>query len=116
MLLTGPILPTLLKLSIPNTAAMLATVLVSVAETVYVGRLGTAALAGIAVVFPVTVLQQSFSNGAMGGVSSAISRALGADDAQRAGALALHATVIGLVAASICSVGMLIWGARCIAY
>lgn len=111
MLVAGPILPTLLRLSLPNTVAMSATVLVSVAETAYVGRLGTAALAGIAVVFPIIVLQQSFSNGAMGGgVSSAISRALGANDGQRARALALHATIIGIVAGSLSSLGMLACG------
>jgi putative MATE family efflux protein len=93
-LTTGAILPTLVGLSLPNTLSMLASVSVSVAETAYVGVLGTPALAGIAV-----ALQQSFSNGAMGGgVSSAISRALGAKDEARAQALALHALIIGLVA------------------
>lgn len=111
-LTAGPVLPTLLRLSLPNTVAMTATVLVSVAETAYVGQLGTAALAGIAVVFPLIVLQQSFSNGAMGGgVSSAISRALGARDEQRARALALHATIIGLVAGLLSTAGMLVFGA-----
>src|SRR5271154_3787288 len=96
-LVTGSILPTLLRLSFPNTAALLATGMVSVAETAYVGRLGTAALAGIAVVFPIIVLQQSFAMGAMGGgVASAMSRALGAKDEQRARALALHAVIIGM--------------------
>lgn len=110
-LVSSPILPTLLRLSLPNTVATSATVLVSVAETAYIGRLGTAALAGIAVVFPIIVLQQSFSNGAMGGgVSSAISRALGANDELRALALALHATIIGLVAGILCSAGMLTFG------
>lgn len=109
--LQGPILPTLLRLSAPNVVAMTATVLVSVAETAYVGQLGTPALAGIAVVFPLIVLQQSFSNGAMGGgVSSAISRALGAQDEEKARALALHAVVIGLVAGALSTAGMLFFG------
>lgn len=95
-LLAAPILPTLLRLSLPNMAAMSATALVAIAETAYVGLLGTSALAGLALVFPMVMLQQMLSAGAMGGgVSSSVSRALGAGDEARARALALHATVIG---------------------
>jgi putative MATE family efflux protein len=98
-LLTAPILPTLLRLTLPNTVAMLATALVAVAETAYIGRLGTVPLAAMALVFPMIMLTQMMSAGAMGGgVSSAISRALGSGDASRAQALALHATLIGLAA------------------
>ena len=100
-LLAGPILPTLLRLTLPNLAAMLVTALVAIAETAYVGILGTTQLAAIALVFPMVMLMQMLSAGAMGGgVSSAISRALGAGDEARAEALALHATVIGAVAGS----------------
>ena len=60
-LLTAPILPTLLSLSLPNMIAMMATTLVAIAETTYVGRLGTSALAGIALVFPMVMLQQMLS-------------------------------------------------------
>lgn len=98
-LLTSPILPTLVRLSLPNMAAMVAIALVAIAETAYVGALGTPALAGLALVFPMAMLQQMLSAGAMGGgVSSAVSRALGAGDAARAQALALHAVAIGLAA------------------
>src|SRR6478672_8477437 len=80
-LLAAPILPTLLKLALPSSIAMFGGALVAVAETSYVGRLGTEPLAGIALVFPFVMLTQMMSAGAMGGgVSSAISRALGAGD------------------------------------
>jgi putative MATE family efflux protein len=95
-LLTSPILPTLLRLAIPNTIAMVGIALVTVAETSYIGRLGTEPLAAIALVFPFAMLTQMMSAGAMGGgVSSAISRALGAGDRDRAATLALHAVLIG---------------------
>src|ERR1700709_2608586 len=95
-LLTSPILPTLLKLAVPNVVAMLGTALVAVAETSYIGRLGIEPLAAIALVFPFTMLTQMMSAGAMGGgVSSAISRALGAGNRDRAAILALHAAMIG---------------------
>ena len=98
-LLTAPILPTLLRLAIPNTIAMFGSTLVAVAETSYIGRLGTGPLAGIALVFPFVMLTQMMSAGAMGGgVASAISRALGAGNRARAATLALHAAMIGACA------------------
>ena len=110
-LLTSPILPTLLKLAIPNTIAMFGTTLVAVAETSYIGRLGTEPLAGIALVFPFVMLTQMMSAGAMGGgVSSAISRALGAGNRDRAATLALHAAIIGVGAGLFFTVTMLAFG------
>jgi putative MATE family efflux protein len=110
-LLSGPILPTLLRLTLPNLLAMLVTALVAIAETSYVGILGTTQLAAIALVFPMVMLMQMLSAGAMGGgVSSAISRALGAGDEARAESLALHATVIGIAAGSTFSVLFVVFG------
>jgi putative MATE family efflux protein len=95
-LLSAPILPTLAALSLPNLLALGTQSLVAVAETTYIGILGTEALAAMALVFPMIMLTQMMSSGAMGGgVSSAISRALGAGDEARAQALALHALIVG---------------------
>ena len=66
-LLSAPILPTLLRLAAPNVLAMVMTVLVGIAETYYVGRLGTTPLAAMALVFPFAMLTQMMSAGAMGG-------------------------------------------------
>jgi putative MATE family efflux protein len=110
-LLTSPILPTLLKLALPNAAAMFGSTLVAVAETSYIGRLGIEPLAAIALVFPFVILTQMMSAGAMGGgVSSAISRALGAGDRARAATLALHAVIIGLLGGLFFTVVMLLFG------
>jgi putative MATE family efflux protein len=95
-LLTGPILPSLLRLALPNVLAMAAAAVVGIGETFYVGLLGLEPLAAMAVVFPFVMLTQMFSSGAMGGgVSSAVSRAIGARDLERARMLATHAVVIG---------------------
>jgi hypothetical protein len=92
----GPIFSTLIRLSLPNVLAMVMTVLVGIAETYYIGRLGTTQLAAMALVFPFAMLTGMMSAGAMGGgVSSAVSRALGASDTLRANTLAFHALVIG---------------------
>lgn len=97
-LATGPILPTLVRLAAPNMLAMLSAAAVGVTETRYVGLLGTAPLAAMAVVFPFAMLMQMFSAGSMGGgISSAVARALGAGHAARAQALATSAALIGLV-------------------
>ncbi len=96
-LLTAPIAPTLLRLALPNVALALIQALVSFADTWFVGRIGTDGLAGLALVFPILMLMQMMSAGAMGGgVSSSIARALGAGDTDRAGRLALHAVVIAI--------------------
>jgi len=85
--------------------AMTLSVLVGIAETRYVGLLGTGPLAAMALVFPFAMLVQMMSAGAMGGgVSSAVSRAIGAGDTERARTLALHAVVIGTVAGLLTSV------------
>lgn len=98
MLLEAPIAPTLLRLAAPNVLVMLAQAGVGLIETYFVGQLGTDALAGMALVFPVVMLMQMTSAGAMGGgIASAIARALGARRRADADALVLHALVIAAV-------------------
>jgi Na+-driven multidrug efflux pump len=95
LLLQGAVLPTLLRLAWPNTLVMLAQASVGLIETWWVGHLGTAALAGMALVFPGFMMMQMLSGGAMGGgIASAIARALGAGRREDADALVLHALVI----------------------
>ena len=97
-LLSGPILSTLLRLSVPNVALILAHTAVNIAETYFVGRLGTNALAGVALVFPIVMLMQMMSAGAMGGgISSAVARALGGRRQADAEALAWHAFLIAIM-------------------
>ena len=96
-LLTAEPAPTLLKLAAPNLLGMLASTAVSIAETAYIGRLGPEPLAAAALVLPLIMLMGMMSAGAMGGgVSSAVSRALGAGQQDRAEALARHSAVLGL--------------------
>ena len=110
-LLEGAILPTLLRLSAPNVVALSAGTCVAVAETSYIGWLGTEALAAIALVFPFVILTMTMSGGAMGGgVSSAIARALGAGDVLRASTLSAHALLIGGCFGVVFTVGMLAYG------
>jgi hypothetical protein len=70
-------------------------------------------LGGVALVFPIIMLMQMLSAGAMGGgISGAVSRALGAGDEARAQAIALAAATIGLVAGLGSAVCIWRFGAR----
>ena len=112
-LLTAPILPTLVGLAAPNVMALSIQSLVVIAETSYIGRLGTEALAAMALVFPMIMLTQMMSSGAMGGgVSSAIARALGSGDGARARILAVHALAIGASVGLVLSMLLLAAGPR----
>src|SRR6185369_2256985 len=96
-LLTAPIAPTLARLAAPGMVLALFQTAVSVADTYYVGRLGTESLAGLALVFPMVMLLQMTSAGAMGGgVSSAVARALGGGHTDAARRLVVHALIIAL--------------------
>ncbi len=107
-LLEAPILPTLLRLGAPNVAVMLAQASVGLIETYFVGQLGTDALAGMALVFPLVMLMQTTSAGAMGGgIASVIARALGARRTDDANALVLHAVLVALGFGLLFSVALL---------
>src|SRR5205085_8778047 len=96
-LLEAPIAPTLLRLAAPNVLVMAVQAAVGLIETYFIGKLGTDSLAGVALVFPLVMLMQMMSAGAMGGgIASAIARALGAGRREDANALSLHALVIAL--------------------
>src|SRR5215813_13802555 len=107
-LLDDPIAPLLLRLAAPNVLVLAAQAAAGLIETYFVGRLGTDALAGVALVFPVFMLMQMMSAGAMGGgIASSISRALGGARRADADALALHAAAIALGFGIAFTLGML---------
>jgi putative MATE family efflux protein len=111
VLLQGPIVPTLLRLAWPNVLVMLAQASTGLIETWFVARLGTDALAGMALVFPGFMMMQMLSGGAMGGgISSAIARALGARKREQADALVLHALIINVALGLTFSVMVLAFG------
>ncbi|MDN3921276.1 MATE family efflux transporter [Roseateles violae] len=98
LLLEGPIAATLLRLAAPNVLVMGAQAGVGLIETFFIGKLGTEALAGMALVFPVVMLMQMMSAGAFGGgMASAVARALGARRQRDADALVFHALAIAAV-------------------
>src|SRR2546421_12625499 len=66
-LLEGPVLPTLLRLAAPTVALMLLQGVIAAGEAAFVGRLGSHALAGVSLSFPLVMLMTILSAGAYGG-------------------------------------------------
>jgi putative MATE family efflux protein len=104
-ILEAPILPLLLGLAAPNIGEAAARITFLTADAIFVSWLGSDALAGVAVVFPLfLILQTATASGIGSGVSSAIGRALGAGDHARARSLAgvgAAIAVLGGVATSL---------------
>jgi putative MATE family efflux protein len=105
-MLSGPILSTLLRLALPTMVVLLAQTAVNIAEAYYVGFLGTDALAGVAMVFPVFMLMTMMSNGGVGsGVASSVARAVGAGRKDDANALVFHAIVLAVIFGAVFTLG-----------
>src|SRR6266702_4668372 len=110
-LLTAPILPTLLKLALPTVTVLVAQTAVNIAEAYYVGYLGTDALAGAALVFPIFMLMTMMSNGGLGsGVASSVARAVGAGRRNDAEAALFHAVVLAIIAGALFTLGAALGG------
>src|ERR1700733_12904456 len=97
-LLEGPVLATLLRLAAPTVALMLLQAVIAAGEAAFAGRLGSHALAGVSLSFPMVMLMTTLSAGAYGGgVASGVARALGggrSDDARRLAGTALGMSAI----------------------
>lgn len=100
-LLAAKPLPVLLRLGMPNTLAFFIQASVSMTEVWFIGQLGSVSLAAIALSFPLLMLIQTMSGGAMGGaVASAIARAMGSGALQRAEQLIWHALALAGIGAA----------------
>jgi putative MATE family efflux protein len=109
LLLEGPIVSTLLRLAAPNVLNLLAFAGMVTFDGFFLGRISTNALAGASLAFPWVMLILQTTNSGMGvGVSSAVSRALGAGRRDRADDLVFHAFLLALALAAIFSTVMLL--------
>jgi len=111
MLLEGPIGVTLVRLAFPNILVMGAQAFVGLIETYFISELGTDALAGIAIVFPVFMLFQMISAGAMGGgILTAIARAIGSGQRDEANSLVWHSAILAVALGVLTSLALLPFG------
>jgi len=112
LLLDGPIVSTLLRLAAPNLVVNVVLIAVTASVDAYfVGQLGSAALAGLALVFPLMMLMQQTANASIGGaIASAVARAIGAGRTGDAAALIVHGLAIAAVIAALFTLVFLLGG------
>ena len=109
LLLEGPVFATLLRLAAPNILNLVAFVGVIIFDGFFLGKIGTNALAGASLAFPwIMIILQTTNSGMGAGVSSAVARALGAGQRDRADELTFHAFVLALALAGIFSTVLLV--------
>ena len=105
LILNGPVLKMICKLSLPNSITGISMVLIVISDAYFVSKLGNVSLASLALVFPFITLMQMMSAGAIGGAStSSISRFLGANLIDSANSAIWHAVLIGISMSIIYSV------------
>lgn len=76
----GSVGKTLYKLTVPMLFAMIGMVIFNLADTFFIGQLGTVPLAAITFTFPVILIINSLAQGLGVGVSALVSRAIGERD------------------------------------
>lgn len=100
-MLHAPVLPTLFRLAAPNVIGLVVVTVMIGFDGWILGRLGADALAGAALVFPLSMLMTQMSAGGMGGaVTAAVARALGGGRRAEAAGLGWHALYIALALAA----------------
>jgi putative MATE family efflux protein len=111
MMLSGPIVPTILTLAAPNVLNVAMQSLVSVSDGFFVGQLGIVDLAALALVFPSQMALGQMSSGAMGGgISSSVARAMGSNNRAAAEAAAAHGLVIAIGMAALFAIAFVGFG------
>jgi putative MATE family efflux protein len=107
-LLEAPIGRTILRLAMPNVVVMVIQAAIGLVETYFIAKLGTDALAGLAIVFPVQMLFVMITAGAVGGgILSAVARALGSGRDTDANILVWQTVWISLVFGIVTTIGII---------
>jgi putative efflux protein, MATE family len=105
---TEPIPKLVCTLAVPTIISMLVTALYNIADTFFVGRIGTEATAGVGLVFPIMAIIQAFGFFFGQGSGNFISRSLGAKSYDRAEIMASTGSFCALIfGCLITSLGLL---------
>jgi len=105
-LLIGEPKKALLKLSGPMILAMLILAAYNLVNAVWVAGLGSDALAAVGFISPIFMVVVGLSNGLGAGVSSSISRRIGAQDKRGADNTTMHALLLVIMVSIILTVGL----------
>ena len=101
-----PVGKLILMLGIPTTISMLVTSIYNMADTYFVGQIGTSASGAVGVVFGLMAIIQAFGFMFGHGAGSIVSRSLGAKDSERASQIASTS----FVCAGIAGIGISVLG------
>jgi len=96
-LIEGPIQKTLIKLTIPMILGTLGMVIFNLADTFFVGQLGTNQLAALSFTFPVVLVVSSIAMGLGIGASAVISRAIGEGNYDKVKRLTTDSLTLSLI-------------------
>ncbi len=104
---TGPIGPAIISLMIPMMVGMIALVSYNIADTWFIGRLGTLELAAVSFTFPVAFIVNALSMGLGIGTSSVASRLFGANELGQIQRITTHAALLAvMVGLSVLALGL----------
>ncbi|MDA3873204.1 MAG: MATE family efflux transporter [Kiritimatiellae bacterium] len=95
-LISGPVGPTLLRMAGPMCVGLLANMLFNLVDTYFVGKLGQQELAAMAFTFPLVFFVTGSSMGMSIGVSSVVSRAIGAGSGEGVKRITFHSLLLGV--------------------
>lgn len=101
----GPVGRHLVRLGSYMAFGSVTLVIAQIAEAIYLGIVGTEALAAMGFAFPITMVLFAFAGGIGSGASSVIARASGANDHERVSRLVTHAQLLALLVG--CSLALL---------
>ncbi|MDJ0926369.1 MAG: MATE family efflux transporter [Gammaproteobacteria bacterium] len=93
----GPIGRSILSLALPMMFSMIALISYNLADTFFIGQLGTLELAAISFTFPIGFIVGSITMGFGIGTSSVASRLFGAEKRDEAARVTLHAILLGFL-------------------
>ena len=96
-LVEGPIGKSLVRLTLPMTAAHYAVIGFNLTDTAFLGRVGTAELAAISFTFPVVLIVGSIGQGLGTGMSAVISRAIGGGNSAEVQRITTHSLTLALL-------------------
>ena len=99
----GPVSSRLVKLTLPMVGGIFAIVAFNLADTYYVGQLGTNQLAAMSFTFPVVMTLGSLALGLGVGASSIIARAIGEGDRSRVQRFTTNSLTLGVAAVALLS-------------
>ncbi|MEX2443637.1 MAG: MATE family efflux transporter [Alkalispirochaeta sp.] len=96
-LLEDPVGPTVLRLAVPMVFGILSMVAYNLADTFFVGRLGTQQLAALSFTFPVVLTISSLAQGIGMGTAAVVSRAIGAGEYERVRRVGTDSLLLGVL-------------------